>query len=375
MPGAHDVTAAFAPDDPTEFNPVIATQTITIDKADPVITWANPAAIINPAPLTATQLNASANVPGNFVYTPAAGTVLNVGLGQTLSTAFTPTDISNYNTATAAATIDVLAALRVAGAERTSSAATELSPESAESLLPAAILWWQSQGLTAADAARLAEIEVVVAPLPGNVLGASAPGSSQIWLDTNAAGYGWNVDATPTADSEINRQSAIGNWQSVDLLTVLAHELGHVIGRDHDDDHDVMDAFIVPGGSPAALSLDAPQASRLWLRPDSSLSVSSLQSPAEWDVVRLRADAPTADVRLRQRVRPVGRPIRFADGPGARRRPGRRTGPRGRGERRRGAPVVGAARVGVRRTAGPSGLGLAGTRLPLPPGGSRPRFA
>ena len=32
--------------------------------------------------LSATQLNATANVPGTFVYTPAAGTVLNAGAAR-----------------------------------------------------------------------------------------------------------------------------------------------------------------------------------------------------------------------------------------------------------------------------------------------------
>ena len=50
---------------------------------------------------SATQLNATASVPGTFVYTPAAGTVLNAGAAQTLSVTFTPTDAANYTTATA----------------------------------------------------------------------------------------------------------------------------------------------------------------------------------------------------------------------------------------------------------------------------------
>src|SRR6185503_3640300 len=42
-----------------------------------------------------------------FAYTPAAGTVLAVGAAQTLSTTFTPTDLTNYTTATATRTITV----------------------------------------------------------------------------------------------------------------------------------------------------------------------------------------------------------------------------------------------------------------------------
>ena len=48
-----------------------------VAKATPVITWANPAAITYGTALSATQLNATASVPGTFVYSPAAGAVLN----------------------------------------------------------------------------------------------------------------------------------------------------------------------------------------------------------------------------------------------------------------------------------------------------------
>ena len=57
----------------------------------PVITWASPGAITYGAALTATQLTATASVPGSFVYTPAAGTIV-AGGAQTLSVVFTPAD-------------------------------------------------------------------------------------------------------------------------------------------------------------------------------------------------------------------------------------------------------------------------------------------
>ncbi len=79
--------------------------------ATPVITWASPASIVFGTALSATQLNASANVPGTFVYTPPTGTVLNAGAGQTLSVFFTPTDGANYSTVTKSVSIDVTAKL------------------------------------------------------------------------------------------------------------------------------------------------------------------------------------------------------------------------------------------------------------------------
>jgi YVTN family beta-propeller protein len=47
-------------------------------------------------------------MPGTFVYTPPAGTVLSVGSHQKLNTTFMPNDIVNYTTASAAVSINVL---------------------------------------------------------------------------------------------------------------------------------------------------------------------------------------------------------------------------------------------------------------------------
>jgi large repetitive protein len=70
--------------------------TITIQKATPTIGWATPAAITYGTALSGTQLDANANVPGGYVYTPASGTVLGAGT-QTLSVTFTPTDGADYS--------------------------------------------------------------------------------------------------------------------------------------------------------------------------------------------------------------------------------------------------------------------------------------
>jgi hypothetical protein len=82
------------------------TQSIVVNQAIPAITWPTPAAISYGTALGATQLDASSTVAGTFAYSPAAGAVLGAG-SQTLSVTFTPTDTTNYATATAHVTLAV----------------------------------------------------------------------------------------------------------------------------------------------------------------------------------------------------------------------------------------------------------------------------
>jgi hypothetical protein len=72
----------------------------------PTVTWATPAAITYGTVLSANQLNATANVAGVFVYSPALGSTPAVG-SQTLSTTFTPTNTAAYSTAMASVTLQV----------------------------------------------------------------------------------------------------------------------------------------------------------------------------------------------------------------------------------------------------------------------------
>jgi len=77
-------------------------------KAIPVITWANPADIYNNEALSATQLNATANVTGTFSYSPDFGAFMSVGNNQELNVEFLPEDDANYNDIIATVYINVL---------------------------------------------------------------------------------------------------------------------------------------------------------------------------------------------------------------------------------------------------------------------------
>ena len=113
--GSQTLTVTFTPTDTTDYNTASKSVTLTVNTATPSITWNTPAAITYGTALSATQLNASSTVAGTFAYTPAAGTVLNVG-SQTLSTTFTPSDNTDYNNASANV---VLIVVNVIGAAAT----------------------------------------------------------------------------------------------------------------------------------------------------------------------------------------------------------------------------------------------------------------
>ncbi len=96
---AHTIVATYQGDNYFVSSATNLTQSVNM--ATPVVTWNNPANIIYGTPLSGTQLNAtSGGVVGSFVYTPANGAVLGAGNGQTLSVQFTPTDTTNYTSAT-----------------------------------------------------------------------------------------------------------------------------------------------------------------------------------------------------------------------------------------------------------------------------------
>ena len=83
-----------------------------VGQAAPTLTWANPSSIVYGTALGGSQLNATAtynstNVPGTFAYSPPAGTVLDAGVGQTISVTFTPSNSSSFLPISTNVTINV----------------------------------------------------------------------------------------------------------------------------------------------------------------------------------------------------------------------------------------------------------------------------
>lgn len=101
------------------------------------------------------------------------------------------------------------------------------------SIRAAAIARWTAVG---ADARMLAGVQFAIANLPGNLLGLAS--GNTITLDRDAAGWGWFVDPTPRDDYEFVLAGNQGERNRMDLLTAVMHEMGHVLGLDHDEHGD-----------------------------------------------------------------------------------------------------------------------------------------
>ncbi len=92
---------------------------------------------------------------------------------------------------------------------------THLAPIVAE----ARALWSRALGAADPRMTALDTVQVVVGSLPEGRLGVTI--GHQIFIDYNAAGYGWFTDGSLGARVEAGR---------MDLLTVVAHELGNAMG-------------------------------------------------------------------------------------------------------------------------------------------------
>jgi hypothetical protein len=89
---------------------------LTITQATPVISWSTPSDITSTTTLGASQLNAFSYIPGTFTYSTASASTASAStasgstlpIGDDLVTAtFTPTDTTDYTSATLTVTIHV----------------------------------------------------------------------------------------------------------------------------------------------------------------------------------------------------------------------------------------------------------------------------
>jgi hypothetical protein len=127
--------------------------------------------------------------------------------------------------------------------------------------------------LDTADVDLLNSINFEIVDLGGLTLGATS--GSTVQIDIDAAGYGWFVDTTPSEDVEFTMladgtllaDSSSLAVDRMDMLSVVMHELGHVLGYDdlvsEESSNDLMNLTLDAGvrrlytDEPATLQLDA----------------------------------------------------------------------------------------------------------------------
>jgi hypothetical protein len=170
----------------------------TVGQATPIITWPAPAAITYGTALSAAQLDATANVPGTFVYSPPTGTNLTAGT-QTLSVTFTPTDSTDYSSAAANVT------LQVNKATPTITWAT-----------PSAITYGTALGTTQLNATASVSGTFVYSPAAGTLLTAGNQTLTVSFTPTDATDYS---SAAANVILQVNKATPTITWPAPAAIT------------------------------------------------------------------------------------------------------------------------------------------------------------
>ncbi|MBR0852348.1 cadherin domain-containing protein [Bradyrhizobium diazoefficiens] len=134
-----------------------------------------------------------------------------------------------------------------------------LSQAQLDGVVSAAIAQWAAAGASASQLAAMHATTFSVADLAGKIIGdESSP--AHITIDVNAAGHGWFIDPSPwdnfefahaanAAGTDLYADPASTAAGHLDLLTTVAHELGHVIGLPDttNSTHDLMHLYLADG--------------------------------------------------------------------------------------------------------------------------------
>ena len=221
--GSHTVTAVFSGD--ASYAGASAVAALVVNPAVPVITWNNPADIVYGTPLGSSQLNATATFngnpePGTFTYSPLAGTVLNAGLGQTLSVSFAPTDAIDFSSVAATATINVQQATPIITwsnpADITSVTPLSSTQLDASILPPNAAGFWPAEEGTGTTSQNVLTSETATL-LNGASWGPGKVGTYAFSLNGAQQQY---VDAGNTPDLQISANDfTVATWVNFSNLT------------------------------------------------------------------------------------------------------------------------------------------------------------
>ncbi len=175
--GTQTLMLTFTPSDTKDYKSTTATVNLTVNQAVPAVTWPTPAAITQGTALSGAQLDAMANVPGTFIYSPAAGTVLGAGTAP-LVAAFTPADKINYAPANSTVSLLVNAA----------PVSTPVTPQITWAT-PVAIIYGTALGAAQLNATSNVAGTFAYSPAAGTVLGAGVKTLQVTFVPSNTSSY------------------------------------------------------------------------------------------------------------------------------------------------------------------------------------------
>lgn len=166
--------------------------------------------------------------------------------------------------------------LAIGGRDASQPTSDRLTSVELQRVVDTALAQLAGTDLGRSHAAELASTRFVISDLPEGFLGEQSGATSTIYIDQNAAGYGWFVDVSPAAftQRDSHEWSAIPESRAfgrMDLLTVVEHELGHVLGLGS------FDPSIAPH---SLMSLSLPTGTRRLPRNEFDLPSNATQTPA-----------------------------------------------------------------------------------------------
>ncbi len=160
-----------------------------------------------------------------------------------LSRAINASIVDNQGVATI---LDDESALQTGEAPYAQLLAERLDVSQVQPFLTEAIKRWDAIG---SDTVGLATADIQIASLAGPIVGRVT--GNTIFIDPTASGHGWFIDASPWDDSEFETPGNQGELNRLDLLTVVMHEAGHLLGLEHTAGaDDLMGAWLSPGERP-----------------------------------------------------------------------------------------------------------------------------